>query len=114
VLWAIWSLIQHIWLIKVVWIIFATIVNIGAIIVSYNLFRGDVNFRNTFPFFPLLLLLVGLPLFINSCLVDSLLARNIFLPIYLTEFVDLQGDQRMIGEKIPRNFVFFTLICAFL
>jgi hypothetical protein len=114
VLWAIWSLIQHIWLIKVVWIIFATIVNIGVIVLYYDLFRRDANFRNTFPFFPMLLLLVGLPLLINSYLVDSVLARNIFLPIYLAEFVDLQGDQRMIGEKRPRNIVFFTLICAFL
>ena len=65
-------------------------------------------------FFLGFLVMVIVPFLINHLLVHKILAYNIFLPIDLTLFVDSMGRDAMFYYTMPRNFVFFVLVCALL
>lgn len=69
-----------------------SLLNILVMLLSYHTLNRDNTLRNNLGFFPLLVLLVGMPLVINNYLVDPILAKNILLPIYLTLFVDIQSE----------------------
>jgi hypothetical protein len=110
----IWPLLQHWGLLKVLWVVVMILVNLAVLgLVGFGLKSSLI--KSDIYFFPLLLGFVILPTLINWLLVDRNLALNIFLPTYLTFFVDFQGaPRRDVSYNFPRNLVFFTLICAFL
>lgn len=110
----VWYLVQQIWLIKFIWVVLMTIANVFLMCISYYSIKRDYTLKNNLGFFILFFLLVVATLIFNRYLVDEILAFNVFLPIYLAIFVDVQGDDRNPSETMPRNLVFFAVVCAFL
>lgn len=109
-----WFIIKHIWLIKAIWVVIMLLVNLLVIGISYSAIARDHSLSNGLGFFPMLFLLVGVPLLVNNYLVDSVLAKNILLPIYLTEFVSLQGNGNATQDRIFQKCCsFWNVDCAF-
>lgn len=87
------------------------ILNIAYIIVSYWVGKRNNN-TNIAAFFVAFMALIVAPLIVNSLLSTSVLAFNLFLPIYLTEFVDVLGNDQIMYITLIRNLVFFTIVCS--
>lgn len=96
-----------------VWAVVMLVINGVYIVLTFTIFKRDIS-RNTSKFFEALGVFILVPLVINSLFSYKEFALNLFLPIYLTVFVDVLGSNNMITGKTIRNFVFFVLICAFL
>lgn len=90
-----------------------TLINVLILFLSHEALRRDDRLRNYLGFFPLLAILVGGPTFINWLLVPRTVAFQVLLPLYLTLFVNLQGAHlHEADQKLPRNLVFFVMVCS--
>lgn len=106
-----WSALCFLWsVIAYVWTLFILVIN-GTYVavtthISYRNRRQDIQ-----QFFEMGLIYLVIPIVVNWLLIRHEIAFNLLLPIYLTIFVAVNNGPNL-DKTIPRNLVFFIVMCA--
>lgn len=106
-----WSTLSFFWsVINYGWTIFILVIN--GVYVTITTHINNRNWRkNTESFFESGLIYLIVPTVINWLLIRHEIAFNLLLPIYLTIFVAVNNNPNN-QKTIPRNLVFFIVMCA--
>lgn len=72
------------------------------------------GFKSVVYFFQTFVIFLIIPTAVNYLITNSDLALNLYLPIYMTLFVDIQGNQPTVSSTFIRNLVFFILLFSIL
>lgn len=72
------------------------------------------GFKSVVYFFQTFVIFLIIPTAVNYLITNSDLALNLYLPIYMTLFVDIQGNQPTVSPTFIRNLVFFILLFSIL
>lgn len=72
------------------------------------------GFKSVVYFFQTFVIFLIIPTAVNYLITNSDLALNLYLPIYMALFVDIQGNQPTVSPTFIRNLVFFILLFSIL
>lgn len=106
-----WSAICFLWsVINYVWTIFILVINGVYVTITSHISNRNRRLGIAY-FFEAGLIYLLIPTVVNWLLIRHEITFNLLLPIYLTIFVAVNNDPNL-DKTIPRNLVFFIVMCA--